>query len=346
MLHEAFEAAVLGPGIARRHCLVAVSGGVDSVALLHGLVELRARAELDLTVAHVHHGLRGEEADGDEAFVRALAGDLDVAFVQARVEPAVLRESGPKRARPTLQEAARRLRWEALEALRQRVDADAIVTAHHLDDQAETVLMRLFRGTSPEGLGGMAPVSEDGRRVRPLLDVSRSEIEAWARSRGLRWREDASNESDAYTRNRLRRRWIPGLSADFNPQLLRAVARLAEAQRTDSAWIDTAVREIEPDWVGVDRGARVLRLEGWGDLPNALARRLVARAVSDLGGGRDLSAKHIDRVLEFLASPERHEGGRSLELPGGIRLTRAAKQWRLHAADETSRHRPAPKRDA
>lgn len=320
----------MGPAMAGRHVLVAVSGGLDSIALLHGLVRWRARAELRLTAAHVHHGLRGAAADADEAFVLAQAAELSIPVVQARVEPGVLRDApGPKRSRPTLQEAARQLRWEALEALRMRVDADCIATAHHLDDQAETVLMRLFRGTSPEGLGGMAPVSGDGRRVRPLLDVSRAEIESWARQEGLRWREDASNESDAYTRNRLRRHWIPGLSADFNPQLLRAVARLAEAQREESRWLDRLVREIEPDWVVAESDAVVLRLEGWGSLPGAAARRLVARICTHMGGGRDLSRKHIDRVLAFLAEPERREGGRSLELPGGLRLVRETKRFRL-----------------
>jgi len=261
------------------------------------------------------------------------SSELGLAFVRARVEPARLREDeGPKRARPTLQEAARSLRWEALEALREQVGADCIATAHHLDDQVETVLMRLLRGTSPEGLGGMSPVSEDGRRVRPLLDVSRADIETWARAEGLRWREDASNESDAYTRNRLRRHWIPGLSADFNPQLLRAVGRLAEAQRRESAWIGAVVSEIEPDWVAPEHATRVLRLEGWRDLPEALARRLIVRAVTDLGGGRDLSRTHIDRVLAFLSEPERHEGGRSLELPGGLRLDRESKRYRLRRA--------------
>jgi len=329
MLPRSFEEAVCGPGIAGRHVLVAVSGGLDSVTLLHGLHRFRERAALTLTVAHVHHGLRGDDADGDEAFVIARATELALPVVQARVEPGRLRETGPKRARPTLQEAARRLRWEALEALRERVDADCIATAHHLDDQVETVLMRLMRGTSPEGLGGMAPISADGLRVRPLLDTPRAEIEVWAAAEGLCWREDASNQSDAYTRNRLRRHWIPGLSADFNPQLLRAVARLAEAQRRDSAWIERLVGEIEPDWVVPEPDARVLRLEGWAELPEALARRLVARAVTDLGGGRDLSRTHIDRVLAFLAAPERHEGGRSLELPGGLRVVRESKRFRL-----------------
>jgi tRNA(Ile)-lysidine synthase len=306
------------------------------MALVHGLHRLRDRADLGLFVAHVHHGLRGAAADADEACVGERAADLGLPFVQARVDPGRLREGGPKRARPTIQEAARRLRWQALEALCDRVEADCIATAHHLDDQVETVLMRLLRGTSPDGLGGMSPISADGRRVRPLLACSRAEIEAWARHGGLRWREDESNASDAYTRNRLRRRWIPGLSADFNPQLLRAVGRLAEAQRRDSAWIADLVGEVELDWVGLDRGAgsetRLLRLEGWRDLPEALARRLMARAVTAVGGGRDLSATHIERAVDFVSWPERHEGGRTIELPGGLRLARVAKHFRLSRA--------------
>lgn len=337
MLPPAFETAVRAPSIAGRHVLVAVSGGVDSMVLLHALARLRGAANLTLTVGHVNHGLRGEQADGDEAFVMAAAGELGVPVVQARVEPRRLREGGSKRARPTLQEAARRLRWEALETLAEQVDAECIATAHHLDDQAETVLMRILRGTSPEGLGGMEPVSHEGRRVRPLLDVTRAEIEAFADAEGIAWRDDASNESDAYTRNRLRRHWIPGLSEDFNPQLLRAVARLAETQRRDSAWIQGLVDEIEPDWISAGRDELWLQLDGWAELPEALADRLIARAVTRSGGGRDLSRSHIDRARAFLGAPERHEGGRRLELPGGLGLVRETKRFRLVAGGASAR---------
>jgi len=326
---EAFERFVHGPALAGRHVLVAVSGGLDSVTLLHALVASKHAAGIDLSVAHIHHGLRGESADLDEALVSELSAGYQVPCLGARVAPRSLQKDVPQSERPTLQEAARRLRYAALEELRVEAGADCIATAHHLDDQAETVLGRLFRGTSPDGLGGMAPVSEDQRLVRPLLELSRSEIEAWARAEGLRWREDESNESDAYTRNRLRNSWIPGLSEAFNPQLLRAVAKLAEAQRRDSAWIGLSVSEIWPDWVVADDGDLVLRLRGWGDLPEALSHRLVERAVRALGGGRHLSRTHIERALAFLASPDRHEGGRSLELPSGLRLVRESKAWRL-----------------
>jgi len=301
--------------------------------LLHALDLIRDEAKLRLCVAHVHHGLRGEAADLDERLVADLADERGLAFASARVDPQSIRRDVPKSARPTLQEAARRLRYEALEELREAHGADCIATAHHLGDQVETVLWRLLRGTSPDGLGGMAPVSRDRRRVRPLLSVARADIEAFARSQGLRWREDASNSSDDYTRNRLRRHWIPGLAADFNPQLLRAVARLAEAQRRDSAWIDTAVGEAWPAWATPDGPDWLLRLDGWGDLPEALSHRLIERAVRQLGGGRHLSRSHIERVLAFLAEPGRHEGGRSLELPGGLRLVRETRAWRMRGPE-------------
>jgi tRNA(Ile)-lysidine synthase len=331
---DAFVASVRGEALAGRHVLVAVSGGLDSVTLLHALDLLRDEAKLRLCVAHVHHGLRGEAADLDEALVAELAGERGLAFARARIDPHSIRTGVPQSARPTLQEAARRLRHAALEELREQRGADCVATAHHLDDQVETVLMRLLRGTSPDGLGGMAPVSPDGRRVRPLLAVARAEIEAFARSQGLRWREDESNASDAYTRNRLRRRWIPALAEDFNPQLLRAVARLAETQRRDSAWIDRAVAEAWLAWATADGRDWLLRLEGWGELPEALSHRLIERAVRSLGGGRDLSRSHIERALAFMAEPGRHDGGRSLELPGGLRLVRETKAWRMRGPDE------------
>jgi tRNA(Ile)-lysidine synthase len=334
MLPKAFDPFVQfvhGPALAGRHVLVAVSGGIDSVTLLHALSLVRESAELRLGVAHVHHGLRDGSADLDESLVAALAAQHGLGFESARIDPQRSREGIAQRARPTLQEAARRLRYEALEGLREKAGADCIVTAHHLGDQAETVLWRLLRGTSPDGLAGIPPVSRSGRLVRPLLGVERVDIEAFARSEALRWREDESNESDAYTRNRLRRHWLPGLSADFNPQLLRAVGKLAEAQRRDSAWIARAVAEAWPDWIEPEGGDLLLRLAGWGELPDALSHRLIERAVRALGGGRDQSRTHIERALAFLSAPERHEGGRSLELPGGLRLVRESKAWRLRA---------------
>ncbi len=319
-----------------RHLLVAVSGGVDSMVLLDGLLELRESHGLELAVGHVHHGLRGAEADADEALVLETAARLGLKAQTYRVDPHSIRSGCSNRVRPTLQEAARTLRYEALTGMLDRCGADHLATAHNLDDQAETLLMRLFRGTAPSGLGGIPERSADGLIVRPLLGISRSAIEAHARNRGLRWREDISNASDNYTRNRIRNHWIPGLIREFNPQLLNAIGGLAESQRREEIWIseivETAarrqwsVREADPS------GSRDRALEfvdsGWEEMAEGLAYRLMARAMREMGAGRDIRRVHLERMFVFLRKGS-SESGRQVELPGGLRLKRLRKGYRL-----------------
>jgi tRNA(Ile)-lysidine synthase len=197
--------------------------------------------------------------------------------------------------------------------------AERIATAHTLDDQAETVLLRLLRGSGPSGLGGIPERSPDGRIVRPLLALSRAEIERFALARGLLWREDASNRDPAYARARLRRDWLPGLGAAFNPQWLRAIGDLAETQRRESEWIEQQVtREADERLVREGEGF-VLACEGWNELPVALARRLLRRVLHSAGAGRDVSRRHLERGLAFLAHAAT---GKTLQLPGDLRLER------------------------
>jgi tRNA(Ile)-lysidine synthase len=297
--------------------LVAASGGVDSTVLADALAATARLGGFRVALGHVHHGLRGAESDADEASVRDLAGRLGVPCACERVEPQGLRTGRSSRDRPTLQEAARSLRYAALERQAGRVGASHVATAHHADDQAETVLLRLFRGAGPDALGGIPERSPEGRIVRPLLRVSRAAIEAYARARGLAWREDASNVSDAYSRNRLRREFLPALSEAFNPRLLRAIADLAEAQRRDSEWIAAAVaRESrtrfssEGAWLRIDT-------KDWTSLPAALTRRLVRVALRWAGLARHVERVHLERVQRFLANPSR---GRRIELPKGFTL--------------------------
>jgi tRNA(Ile)-lysidine synthase len=311
------ERAVGAFGLRGGYVVAGVSGGLDSTVLADVLASLARRLEFRLAVGHIHHGLRGAEADADEESVRARSERLGIPFERERIAPDALREGRSSRDRPTRQEAARSLRYAALERIAARLGATHIATAHHADDQAETVLLRLFRGSGPDGLGGIPEQSPDGRIIRPLLRLSRSELEAYARARGLAWREDASNAAPDYARNRLRNDWLPGLSEAFNPQLLRAIADLAEAQRRDSDWIRAGVEReartrftAEGAWLRIDT-------KDWATLPEALARRLAREALRRAGIARHVERVHLERVIDFLANPSR---GRCIELPGGLAL--------------------------
>jgi tRNA(Ile)-lysidine synthase len=309
-----------------RRLLVAASGGLDSTTLVQVLHELAQRFSLKLSIGHVNQGLRGADSQADQVAVERLGERLGLPVHSERIDPRGLRRGLPSRDRPTLQEAARAARYEALGRLAEVAGASRIATAHHADDQAETVLLRLLRGSGPDGLGGVPERSQDGRVVRPLLEVSRSEIERFARERRLSWREDASNGSDAYARNRLRRHWLPGLRREFNPRLLRAIADLAEAQRRDSEWIAAEVeREAasrfarEGAWLRIDA-------RDWSELPEALARRLARAALRRGGAARLVSRPHLARVRDFLRGART---GSRIELPGGLLLIRDRAGFRL-----------------
>lgn len=320
------RAALRAQRLDGRAIAVACSGGVDSVVLAHALHELGAH----IAIAHVHHGLRGEGADADAAFVAALAKRLDVGFALRRVDPrARIAAAASSRERPTVQEAARRLRADALRDAAAELGADHVALAHHADDQVETVLLRLLRGTGPEGLGGIAERSPDGFFVRPLLAVGRRAIASFAKQRGIEWREDPSNADRRHARARLRHEWLPGLARDFNPRLLRAIGDLAEAQRRESEWIALRV-EQEADRRFAWEADGSLRVEPgpWSAdaVPDAIARRLARLALHRMGAARDVTRAHVDRVVRFWRAGRI---GRRLELPGGIVLTRDARGFSL-----------------
>jgi tRNA(Ile)-lysidine synthase len=205
------------------------------------------------------------------------------------------------------------------------LDCSVRATAHHADDQAETLLMRLLRGTGPDGLAGIAPRSSDGV-VRPLLFVPRAEIERFAGDQEIAWREDSSNASDHYQRNRIRHHWLPALTEEFNPKLLRALGDLAEAQRRDAEWIEEHVAveararfSVEGSWLRIDT-------REWKALPEALARRLAREAMLRCGAGRHVTRRHLERLLAFLVDGR---SGSSIELPGDLRLRCEGGSFRL-----------------
>lgn len=315
--------------------LVAVSGGADSTALLLALEELKRVGLLgvELTVAHLDHGLRDEASAADARWVETLARTYGFECVVGR---AAL--SGPAReAGGNLEQAAREARYEFFaEAARARA-ARAVLAAHTLDDQAETVLLRLLRGSGAEGLSGMAPerTLEAGGEVslrRPLLTwARRAETEDYCRERGVEFRVDAMNEDERFARVRVRRGLLPLLET-FNPRVAEALARTGSLLREDSAVLDqlaaalleearaAADESVRAGKSGSSAGVYALKVEPLTHAAPALRRRTLrlwlARARGDL---RRLSYAHLLGVERLL---EGSRGGRVAELPGGGRVER------------------------
>ena len=309
-------------GIRDDRLVVAVSGGRDSVVLLDLVVAVSEELGLEPTVAHVNHSLRGEESDKDERFVADLARAAGLPFEVRRVDPVAVRQGGSSRSRPSLEEAARSLRRDALEAIAAEGAARWIATGHHLADQAETVMLRILRGTGPDGMAAMSPVDETRGWLRPLLDTEPGELDDWVSRRGLIYREDGSNRDPRFARNRLRHDWLPGLAEAFNPALLRKLAQLAEAHRMDLEWIESQVVMEAAERIESVSGGLRLAIDGWGEIPEALARRLVYRALSASGIGREITRGHIERSLAFLQRGRSVGRDRRLQLPEGLELRR------------------------
>ena len=320
---------------------VAVSGGADSVALLRRLLEERRHLGIVLSVTHVHHGIRGEGADADAEFVARLAAVYDLPFhlhhADAPAAAATLRE--------TLEEAARNLRYAYFHQLLASGAADAVATAHTLDDQAETVLQKLLRGAGTEGLSGIHPVIADppGSILRPFLETSRTTIEAWLLELAQLWREDASNQDMAHTRNRVRRQLLPLLQT-FNPQIATQLARLATISRDEEAYWQLELQRLLPSLLLPGRPTRgggrsssthpeaetvaieQARLKA---LHPAVGRRVVRAAARRLG--TRLSFEQTEQLLA-MAEP----GARKFELPGGIVVERSLREVRLSRKGSSS----------
>jgi tRNA(Ile)-lysidine synthase len=280
--------------------IAAVSGGSDSVALLVLLNELHLRGELVLdAVAHVHHGIRGHAADEDEAYCRELAARLDRPFVCAHVDvPALAR-----RRRQSIEVAGREARRAFFDSVRRDRGAEVVATAHTQDDQAETVLLRLIRGSGVRGLGGIAPAS--AHLVRPLLACNRGELRAELVARGQAWREDATNAELSNPRNRVRLELLPYLEQHFNPSVRAGLARLADFARADEAALDrqaaaAALHLLQIDESGVAR----LNASGVLSLPEAVSGRIVQRVLETLAESAP-GAEDVTAVLDVAANERR-----------------------------------------
>jgi tRNA(Ile)-lysidine synthase len=318
----------------RRPVLVGVSGGSDSVALLHYLAARRTRTRPPgpaLVAGHVNHGLRGADADADEAFVRAQCTAWGIPCLVASVEPRARRRARHE----SLEQAARALRYGALRAMAEEAGAERVAVAHTADDQAETILFRLVRGSGLRGLSGMRPAGHvhGVTVVRPLLTTTRAQVLDYLTRHGVGHREDGSNETLGPSRNYLRHEILPRLSERLNPSIRDTLLREARLFAEADAYLETRARRAlprillnrEPGKIALD--AAQLRL-----YPKVLQKYLLRSALRDLCGEVfDLSFAHVEALLSLLGSPP----GTSVDIPNGVRARRErGNVMRLVRSDE------------
>lgn len=297
---------MIGPG---RRIGVAVSGGADSVCLLHVLRELAPRWELSLSVLHVDHQLRGEESAADAEFVRELAGRLGLPF---RCHRADVRRISEERG-DNLEQAARSVRREFFLRAIAEGQVDRVALGHTRSDQAETVLFRFLRGSGTAGLAGMRPVTPEGF-IRPLLEVDRAEVEQYLRERSIAWRVDSTNADRSFARNRIRHDLLPMLAREWNSALTETLAQTAALAREEEDYWTSEMDRLASAHLAVRPPAAFLRAEVLRELPRAAARRLVRRALeSSRGDLRRIDFAHVEEVLRLAACGEGH--GR-IQVPG------------------------------
>jgi tRNA(Ile)-lysidine synthase len=294
---------MFGPGM---RVGVAVSGGADSVCLLHALLEVRARWDLRLTVLHLNHRLRGAESDADEEFVREMATLAGVPSLVRAWE----RSDGDS---SNLEEAARGARLAFFADVLTSGAAERVAVGHTRRDQAETVLFRFLRGAGTAGLAGVRPVTSTGI-VRPLIDVDRADVEAFLRERSIAWREDSSNLSAEFARNRIRHDLLPQLARYWNPAICETLANTADWALAEEAYWEAEIDRLAAETFRESGGAVLLRTDALLSLPLATARRLARRAMGRVKGDlRGIDFRHSEALLELAAGGEGH--GR-MQAPG------------------------------
>jgi tRNA(Ile)-lysidine synthase len=337
------DTSLLKPGM---RLAVGLSGGADSVALLRALAARSQELGLVLHAAHLHHGLRGAEADGDLEFCRELAAKLEIPFHEASVDTAAAARADAQSGKPaeSIEEAARRLRYAWFRQLLSKTPLDAIATGHTLDDQAETVLAKFLRGAWTEGLAGISPrlESPEGRIVRPLLGVTHAEIEAYLNALGQPWREDSTNRHLTFKRNRIRHELLPLLEG-WNPRLREHLSQMAELAHDEEAWWQAELARLAAQLILPGRPARgggreagegsgaglAIEVGRLAALAPAVQRRLVRHAAQQFGAALDFAATEAVRSLALDG-----RAGQRLALPQGLCAERTARELRLSVAPE------------
>lgn len=299
----------------RDRVIAAVSGGPDSMALLHSLVNFAAEFELSLAVAHFDHGLRGSESDEDSLFVKGAAEKLGLPFFLGRGDVIKLQKENGL----SLEEASRDSRYSYLKKVAREWGANKVALGHTSDDQAEEVLIRLIRGAGPRGLSGI-PAVRDGLFVRPFLRVSRKQIMACLSANNISYRTDISNDSFRFLRNRIRHRLLPLLEDEFNPRMKDVLVQTASILRDDDDFLRGMADDVWPDLSRSEsrEGSDLLSvdLNLFSGIPHPVQMRILMKGLVLSGSNiKQIGFRHLEAVYSICTS-----GGpyKALSLPGEI----------------------------
>ena len=291
------------------HIIAGVSGGPDSVYLLFLLLEYQRQKRFSLSVVHVEHGIRGEESKNDAEFVRQLSIRKNIPFFLFEVDAA--KEAKEKRL--SLEEACRILRYQAFEKALEQCGADKIAVAHNEEDQAETMLWNLARGSGLTGLCGIWPVR--GRIIRPLLTTSRGEIEEWLWQNHIETRQDATNLQEIYTRNKIRRKILPQMREEINTQSSRHIAQACHKIQKAERLIQKLTDAAEKACVEQKENQILVRTESFEGQEDIIKEYLLRRCVEKTAGSlKNVTQKHMESLKELAGKAD----GRQISLPGGV----------------------------
>ncbi|HIV85977.1 MAG TPA: tRNA lysidine(34) synthetase TilS [Candidatus Monoglobus merdigallinarum] len=296
--------------------LIGVSGGADSVCLLDVLNNIKEANGFKIYAAHLNHGIRGAEAERDEMFVKGLCERLGIRCFFRKVNIPELAEA----MKMSEEEAGRTLRYEFFSEVCKENNIDLTATAHNKNDQAETVLMRIIRGCGLNGLRGIKYKREDGV-IRPLLDVSRQEIEEYMRQSGIGFITDSTNSDQSYMRNKIRHTLLPMLESEFNPEVISALSGMTANIEQDADFIDKYSARLysrlsPPAKRDKYRALHIASLK-LVESKSIISRMIILCARDEMGSGYALEKKHIDEILRML---DRSDTA-SVDLPRGLRVT-------------------------
>lgn len=290
--------------------MAGVSGGPDSVCLLHLLKRFQKQLQIKLCVAHLDHMFRGRESEEDALFVEKLCESWHIPFFKDKIDvPKYIKRTGL-----SPEDAARRVRYAFFERARGAMKADKVALGHNRNDHEETVLMNILRGSGVEGLVGIEPVRDF--YIRPLLEVSRDEIEGYLKKEGLNYRIDRTNLSPHYFRNKLRLELIPLIEKKYAPHIGASLRRLSEIARYDISFLEEETGKAWQDVASYENGKVCVDIKKFSNLHEALKRRLVRKAVEKLVGNmKDFEYRHTSMLVDFIVDAG---AGSTISLPRNL----------------------------